>query len=178
MQATISAKSGGQATCVREKTNWALIIIRILTAFAGLMIFFPEVNPGRLMSDINANTSLFTAAISYSTLTDSFARPLRMGWVQPWHFYLIMGGCALLMLGIILSAIGACMSLGNHRMKRAAVKLPLIGSVLMLGGIGTLVYLNSILPALEKADRLKLMTPTGAIVFWAVLGGCCSYSAS
>ena len=138
MQATISAKSGGQATCVREKTNWALIIIRILTAFAGLMIFFPEVNPGRLMSDINANTSLFTAAISYNTLTDSFARPLRMGWVQPWHFYLIMGGCALLMLGIILSAIGACMSLGNHRMKRAAVKLPLIGSVLMLGGIGTL----------------------------------------
>lgn len=171
MQATISAKSGGQEICVREKTNWALIIIRILTAFAGLMIFFPEVNPGRLMSDINANTSLFTAAISYSTLTDSFARPLRMGWVQPWHFYLIMGGCALLMLGIILSAIGACMSLGNHRMKRAAVKLPLIGSVLMLGGIGTLVYLNSILPALEKADRLKLMTPTGAIVFWAVLGG-------
>ena len=170
MQATISAKSGGQATCVREKTNWALIIIRILTAFAGLMIFFPEVNPGRLMSDINANTSLFTAAISYSTLTDSFARPLRMGWVQPWHFYLIMGG-ALLMLGIILSAIGACMSLGNHRMKRAAVKLPLIGSVLMLGGIGTLVYLNSILPALEKAERLKLMTPTGAIAFWAVLGG-------
>lgn len=137
MQATISAKSGGQEICVREKTNWALIIIRILTAFAGLMIFFPEVNPGRLMSDINANTSLFTAAISYSTLTDSFARPLRMGWVQPWHFYLIMGGCALL----------------------------------MLGGIGTLVYLNSILPALEKADRLKLMTPTGAIVFWAVLGG-------
>lgn len=123
------------------------------------------------MSDINANTSLFTAAISYSTLTDSFARPLRMGWVQPWHFYLIMGGCALLMLGIILSAIGACMSLGNHRMKRAAVKLPLIGSVLMLGGIGTLVYLNSILPALEKAERLKLMTPTGAIAFWAVLGG-------
>ena len=42
MQATISAQSGGQATCVREKTNWALIIIRILTAFAGLMIFFPE----------------------------------------------------------------------------------------------------------------------------------------
>lgn len=171
MQATISAKSGGQATCVREKTNWALIIIRILTAFAGLMIFFPEVNPGRLMSDINANTSLFTAAISYSTLTDSFARPLRMGWVQPWHFYLIMGGCALMMLGIILSAVGACMSLGNHRMKRAAVKLPLIGSVLMLGGIGMLVYLSSILPALEKADRLKLMTPTGAIVFWTVMGG-------
>ena len=56
-------------------------------------------------------------------------------------------------------------------MKRAAVKLPLIGSVLMLGGIGTLVYLNSILPALEKAERLKLMTPTGAIAFWAVLGG-------
>lgn len=45
MQATISAKSGGQEICVREKTNWALIIIRILTAFAGLMIFFPEVNP-------------------------------------------------------------------------------------------------------------------------------------
>ena len=41
----------------------------------------------------------------------------------------------------------------------------------MLGGIGTLVYLNSILPALETAERLKLMTPTGAIAFWAVLGG-------
>lgn len=67
---------------------------------------------------------------------------------------------------------------GQSPHERAAVKLPLIGSVLMLGGIGTLVYLNSILPALEKAERLKLMTPTGAIAFWAVLGGCCSYSAS
>lgn len=171
MQATISAKSGGQATCVREKTNWALIIIRILTAFAGLMIFFPEVNPGRLMSDINVNTSLFTAATSYSTLTNGFAYAMRKGWVQPWHFHLIMGGCALIIIGIVLSAVGACMSLGNHRMKRAAVKLPLVGSVLMLGGVGVLVYLNSVLPTLEKADRLGLMTPTSAIVFWTVLGG-------
>lgn len=169
MQATLTAKTASKALRAQEKPNWALRCIRILAALAGLMLFFPEVNPGRLMTDINVNTSLFTAAISYSTLTSGFARPLRMGWVEARHFYLIMAGCALILLGTLACAVGACMSLGNHRMKRLAVKLPLLGGLLTSGGTGLLVWLKGTLESLEKADRLKIITPEFAIIFWLVV---------
>lgn len=171
MQATLTAKTAGRVVKVQEKPVWALRFLRVLVALAGLMLFFPEVNPGRLMTDINVNTSLFTAAISYSTLTSGFARPLRMGWVQPWHFYLIMAGCALIMLGTLLGTVGACMSLGNHRMKRTAVKLPVLGGAMILGGTALMLTLHKLLSGLEKADRLKLVMPEFAIAFWMVVGG-------
>ncbi len=169
MQATLQAT--GTAMKAKAKPNIVLWFVRALILFAGLMVFFSDVNPGRLSENINVNASLFTSAISYGTLTDGFARPLRMEWVLPSHFYMIMGGCGLIVLGIVTSAIGACMSLGNNRMKRVGLVLPIFGGAAMIGGVVLLNHTYNTLSVLERASRLALLYPKGALYFWGVMGG-------
>lgn len=169
MQATLQPM--GTAVKVKSRPNYVLWVVRALILFAGLMVFFPDVNPGRMSEDINANASMFTSAISYSTLTDGFKRALRSEWVLPSHFHMIMGGCGLVILGIVLNAVGGCMSLGNRRMKRTGLALPIVGGASMIGGVLLLKHTYTVLSGLEKASRLKLLYPESALLFWAVLGG-------
>ncbi|MBE5815825.1 MAG: sugar ABC transporter permease [Clostridiales bacterium] len=134
------------------------------------MIFFPQVNPGRIMLKINENASLFTTAISYDTLTNSVGRPLRMEWIMPWHFHLLMAGAAIVLVGVLLCCVGGCMSLGNNRMKRTGLLLPLIGSVVMGGGLLVINHVYTLVSALEKADKLDPAFPMGIWVFAAAAG--------
>ncbi len=169
MQATMQPM--GMAVRTKKRPNYVLWALRALILFAGLMVFFPDVNPGRLSGDINVNASMFTSAISYATLTDGFARPLRMEWVLPSHFHMIMGGCGLIIGGILLAAAGGCMSLGNRKMKRVGLVLPLAGALFMVGGVALLHHTSNTLSALEKASRLDLLYPQFALIFWAALAG-------
>lgn len=170
MQATMTGKALANPTQGKEKSVISLIVLRIVAALAGLMVFFPEVNPGRLMENINVNTSLFTTAISYSTLTDGFKRALRSGWIENWHFSVIMGACALVMLGVLVCVAGACVSLGNHRMKRLGSALPLVGGAMMVGGVGMLKWIQGVINALEKVDKLNPVSCDSAMLFWVILG--------
>ena len=81
-----------------QKPNHLLRLNRLLILFLGLMVFLPQFNPGRISMKINENASLFTTAISYDTLTNTMGRPLRMGWVLPEHFHLLMGGAAVILV--------------------------------------------------------------------------------
>ena len=155
-----------------KKTNQSSIveiINRLLILIAGFLVFFPQVNPGRISLKINQNTSLFTTAISYETITASLARPLRMEWVTPGQFHLLMAGAALLLLGIIACAAGACMSLGNNRMKKRASLFPIAGSFAMLGGLGVIYNsYTSVLKTVTEAGKLSNVQPnfpTGIYVF-------------
>lgn len=151
-----------------------LWIARAVITVVGLMVFFPSINPGRISLMINSNASLFTMAFSYGTITDTLAYPLRRGMVQPWNFYVLMGGSAVIILGILLSCAGGCMSLGNNRMKRTALKLPLAGSALIFVGLGVTFWAYTLVNAAAQAsesamNRLQPNLPSGLIVF-AVAG--------
>lgn len=149
-----------------------LWIARIIITITGLMVFFPSINPGRISLMINQNASLFTTATSYSTITDTLAYPLRRGMVEPWNLYVLMAGAAIVILGILLSCAGACMSLGNNRMKRVAVKLPLGGAAAMLAGLGLIIWSYTLIDTAAQASdsamgRLQPNFPTGIYVFAA-----------
>lgn len=165
MQATaLSAKKAVAA----QKPNHLLRLNRLLILFLGLMVFLPQFNPGRISMKINENASLFTTAISYDTLTNTMGRPLRMGWVLPEHFHLLMGGAAVILVGVLLCAVGGCMSLGNNRMKRRAMLLPLAGSVAMAGGLVMIHHVYNIFINLEKADKIEPNFPNGIYVYAVV----------
>lgn len=151
-----------------QKPNHLLRLNRLLILFLGLMVFLPQFNPGRISMKINENASLFTTAISYDTLTNTMGRPLRMGWVLPEHFHLLMGGAAVILVGVLLCAVGGCMSLGNNRMKRCAMLLPLAGSVAMAGGLVMINHVYNIFINLEKADKIEPNFPNGIYVFAVV----------
>lgn len=135
-QTTIPA---APAALRKERTPGSVIYIihrvAILLAFAA--VFYPGFNPGRITTAINRNVSLFTASISYSTLVGGqLERPLARGWVQSSTFVLVMIASIILVVGIVLCAVGGCMSVGNNRMQRRGLLFPLAGSLVMIGGLG------------------------------------------
>ncbi len=147
-----------------------LWLTRALITVFGLMVFFPSLNPGRISELINVNASLFTTATSYATITNTMAYPLRRGMVEPWNFYVLMAGAAVVIVGVLLCAAGACMSLGNNRMKRIGLWLPVGGALVVLGGLGAIYYAYTLLDAAaaanaQAAKRLMPMVPGGLYVF-------------
>lgn len=165
MQAT--AVRGNRVTAA-NKPNHLLRLNRLLILLLGLMVFLPQFNPGRISMKINENASLFTTAISYDTLTNSLGRPLRMEWVLPQHFHMLMAGAAVILVGVVLCAIGGCMSLGNNRMKRVAMVMPTAGSVLMGAGLVVINHVYNIFINLERADKIEPFFPDGIYMYAVV----------
>ncbi len=153
-----------------KHARWMLWLTRAFITVFGLMVFFPSLNPGRISELINVNASLFTTATSYATITNTMAYPLRRGMVEPWNFYVLMAGAAVVIVGILLCAAGACMSLGNNRMKRIGLWLPVGGALVVLGGLGAIFYAYTLLDAAaaanaQAAKRLMPMIPGGLYFF-------------
>ena len=138
------------------------ILHRVAILLACAAVFYPGFNPGRVTEAINRNVSLFTASISYSSLVSELERALLRGWVQSATFVLIMIASIVLIVGIVLSAVGGCMSAGNRRMRRYGLYFPLGGAILMAGGLaGIYVAYTQIVAA--NNTRVPAMFPGG---FW------------
>jgi len=118
-------------------------IQRIAILLASATIFIPQFNPGRITTEISKYSSLFTSSISYTNLTMNLGRALRMNWVEESTFILLMIASAITVIGILLSAVGGCMSLGNNRMRKNGVKFPIIGSAVMFIGLA-LIFVSYI----------------------------------
>lgn len=165
MQANVSLarKAAGE----KPKANHLLRLNRIMVILAGLLVFFPQVNPGRILQEINHNLSLFTTAFSYTTVTDGMKLALRRGEVTPGMIYLLMVGAMVVLVGILVAVFGSCMSLGNNRMKRVGCLLPVIGGGVMLVGIGVMYAAYRNFCALDST-RVTPMLPVGMPVYVAV----------
>ncbi len=171
MQATVSPKVRQARVPLRQALPYW--IHRVLILFTGLLIFFPQANPGRISLKISEFASLFTTAISRSTITNSMGRILREEWIRQSDITLLMIGSAVILVGILLSAVGGCMSLGNSRMRRRGVLFPLAGSPLMIAGCGVIyrAYQNLVAHG-EEVNRLGRIDPNlpGGLTLFLALG--------
>ncbi len=157
----------------RERTGrrLSLWIFRVIALLAGMAVVFPPANPGRVSEKINEAASLFTTGVSYGTITNSMGRILRSQWIQDQDITLLMVACVVLMVGILASGAGACMSLGNRKMCRRGLLLPLLGAP--VGGVGLLLIYRAYGNILDhgnevgKIDSIKPILPGGFWVFCA-----------
>ena len=81
--------SPGRTNLGRSLPFW---VHRLVILVTGLLAFFPQVNPGRVSLKISEFASLFTTAISRSTITNSMGRILREQWVLDSDITLLMAG--------------------------------------------------------------------------------------
>ena len=148
-----------------------LWIFRIVTLVTGLALFFPQANPGRISEKINDAASLFTTGVSYDTVTNSMGRILRSQWIQSSEISLLMGACLVVMAGVILCAVGGCMSLGNAKMRSRGLLFPLIGAPVMGVGLWMIKLAHDRMLAhgeeIGKLDTIRVMLPGG---FWVFVG--------
>ena len=151
-----------------------LWVFRIAALLAGIAMFFPPANPGRISEKINASASLFTTGVSYGTITNSMGRILRSQWIQDQDITLLMIACIVVMLGVILCGVGGCMSLGNRKMRRHGFVFPLMGAPVMGAGLVLIRLAYSKMfshgEEVNKLDKINMMIPSGFWVFCAFAG--------
>jgi putative aldouronate transport system permease protein len=144
--------------------------LRIFALCACVFMFFPGFNPGYISLLINRNISLFTTGISLSDITTQFTALLRQGIVDESTFVLLSIASVAVIAGAIACGAGACMSLGNNRMKSRGIWFPLIGSLAMSAGLAG-IYLSYVQLFAADAARTRANFPSGFYwyAFMAVL---------
>lgn len=129
--------AGKNRTAVRQDYGFLVPywVHRIVILLAGMMIFFSPVNPGRILKQVNENASLFTTAFSYENIATQLKSAISRGAITEGDIRSVMTGCLIVLIGILLCAVGGCMSAGNIRMKKTGIWFPLGGSLVMFGGL-------------------------------------------
>lgn len=155
-----------------KKSKIPYIANRVLLVVFALLLFLPGVSPANMIlksgqATIKGTASLFTSGVSYSSLTDGLGRGFQKGWLVESDFYLLFAACLLTLVGVAVTAVGGCMSLGNLRMKSVGNRFLLGGSGLMTLGMG-LVYVSYVLiSGHADATKVEYQLPFG---FWIFAG--------
>ena len=160
MQSTALPRTG--ETRFSKPATWLLRLIRVLTIALAVMILIPDLNPVRVLKEINFNASLFTTAISSQSLMGNIvAMVWRRQVLTEDMFYHLMHISQGVLGALVLCTAGSCMSLGNNLMKRISAVLTL------LGGIGVAVCMWQITQSHDtfvavveaNASAAKYITP-------------------
>ena len=171
---SVPANRKNQAETLPLGQRVPLWIFRLAALVAGMAVFFPPVNPGRISEKINESASLFTTGVSYDTITNSMGRILRSQWIRSEDITLLMIASIVVMLGVILCAVGGCMSLGNRKMRRRGLIFPLFGAPLMGAGLFLIFKAYESMTAhgeeVGKLDKIGMLLPGGFTVFIVFAG--------
>ncbi len=143
-------------------------LLRLGALMATVMMFFPAVNPSRVTEYINKTMSLFTSAVSYSTLTQEAIRIITKGWIAENAFIMVYYASIIMCLGIVGVAAGASFSLGNLRYKNLAYKISLLGSGLQIAGLIMVYNAYGQFMASEYLERVSPIFP-GGFAWFAVI---------
>lgn len=144
------------------------VVQRVITVFVIIMAFFPIANPAKICGLVSDKISLFTAAISYSTLTEACKRPFRMGWVDEMTFIVLYIGAIVAVLGIAVTAAGACMSAGNLRFKKLGLKVTILGAVAEIIGYAVCFVSYILVQDSARLNKVEPEMPIGVIIFGVI----------
>lgn len=152
----------------RGAVDYIYMLQRLIAIFSAISLFFPFMNPTKICDLVNENISLFTAAVSYSTLTGETGRAIRMNWVSSSAFTTLYIGAIIAVIGVAFVIVGGCMSLGNTKMKRTGLLWSILGSVVeIVGFVVNIVAYNIINTTTmsSKLDKINPTFPTAAVVY-------------
>ena len=142
---------------------------RVVALLMAILIFFPGMNPGRICELINKNVSLFTAGISYGTLTGEMGRALTKGWISQDTMILVFCASLIMLVGIVAAGAGGCLSLGNLKMKKLGNPFSIAGGALGMAGLVMIWIAHAQIVLTEKPTKVGPMFPNGWYVFLVLI---------
>lgn len=135
-------------------------VLRAAIVFNIVALFFPSFNPARISTMINRNVSLFSCGISYDSIVSNFGRAFRSGWVEENTFHSLNLCCLLIIIAVVIAAVGGCMSLGNHKLKKSGLFVSLAAGIVEIGALVWLTNLyNAVAQQAIAADKLERVGP-------------------
>lgn len=157
---------------IGRANKWAKLglntLMRISVLVIAVMMFFPSFNPARITGYVDKNMSLFTSAISYSSMINDASRAIRNNWITQETFAYVSFASVLFCIGIGVMVIGASLSIGNLRFKHLAKKLALIGSVFNFSGLALIIWAYKHLAETAFPDRVLPQFPSSNYVFLGI----------
>lgn len=153
-----------EKTSRRQASDWIYIVIRAVVLLSLIFLFIPSLNPARISGMINKNLSLFTSGISYSTLTNGFARAFKKGWVEKGSLVLDQAGAIVTCVGIASGTAAACMSLGNVRLRKLGNVFALVGGAAMVAGLFMIRAAYNQVAATENTKKIEPMLPVSLVI--------------
>ena len=159
-----------KTTAKLKKMQIPYIAVRILLILFAALLFFPDISPSRIIltsgqAKISSTASLFTNAISYSSLTGGLSRAFDKGWLNEGVFVLLYAGCLIVLIGVALMAVGGCMSVGNLPMKTIGNRFLLGGSGTQLLGMIAITVSYFLIAGSADPSKITYQFPTGIPVF-------------
>ena len=147
-------------------TNRLLFILRIFAALLAISIFVPFLNPAKISALINKNLSFFTSGIAYPTLMSGFKRALTKEWVSKETLNILFSSSTIASLGLLASGFGACLTLGENRLKRISTSLISFGTAFgVIGMLGILLAHSDF----TQSSNLSKIAPTIPIGFYILM---------
>lgn len=145
-----SEKTGGER--LADKMYY---LNRIGILFSIVLMFFPGVNPAKVCGYINKNMSLLTSGISYNGLIEQCTRAFRQGWINESSFKLLFFASMITCIGIAVTAVCGCMSLGNVKMKKTGNWFGIAGSAVQIAGLCMIYTAYSQVAATGRPEKVE-----------------------
>ncbi len=145
-------------------------IARVVVILFTCLLFFPGLNPAHIIqtagqAKISSTSSLFTSAVSYSSVTNGLSRAFDRGWLMQWQFVLLFIFCLIVLIGVLLNVAGGCMSVGNLKMKNMGNRFLLSGSAVQAVGVVGLWICYYLITSSADPDKVTYSFPIGLPVF-------------
>ena len=147
-------------------------IQRVIALLLVFFMFIPGINPARVSGLISDNLSLFTSAVSYTSVISGVGRGFRSGWIEESVFITLYIGAILAVIGILAMSAGACISLGNIKCKRLSFIFSFSGIAVNVAGLGIILTAYNMMNGASRLDKVEPILPLGLIIFF-VLGIIC-----
>ena len=145
------------------------ITFRVLALLLFVLLFIPGANPARISENINRNVSLFTSGFSYGTYTANLERALIRGWLPEYVTRIAWAASLITCIGVIAVGVGACMSVGNNRLKRYAHFVLLGGSCVSFVSLFGILYAYNLFTSSPNIDRILPLEPSVIILYFVLL---------
>ncbi len=142
--------------------------MRVAVILAAASVFYSGLNPARVTTAISSNVSLFTSCVNHEALVGQIPdRILKKTAVTDGTFTLLQVASGVIIAGIVIAIIGACMSYGNKRMRTNGLKFPMIGGAVMAVGLGGVCMVYGTI-AEAASDKVPAVFP-GSFLFFVIL---------
>lgn len=151
----------------RERiADWIYYINRLGIITSIVLLFFPAFNPAKVCGYINKNMSLLTSGLSYSGLIEECERAFRMEWIYESSFRILYYGSMVACIGIAITVICGCMSLGNLKMKKVGNWSGILGSAVQLVGLVMIYNAYTQIAATTRPEKVEpALNTTGFMMF-------------
>ncbi len=158
----------GQVKKASMQDNPLYHVLRVAVVLAAASVFYSGLNPARVTTAISSNVSLFTACVDHNSLVSQIPdRVLKKTAVTSDTFTMLQVACAVIIVGIVVAIVGACMSYGNKRMRTRGLKFPVIGAAVMAAGLAGVGAVYATIAG-AASDKVPACLP-GAFIFFVVL---------